>query len=152
MGNPPVAVIGPREPTEAQAAFAEILGEALARQGLVVLCGGKTGVMEAACRGVARAGGISVGLLPDEHWSGGNPHVTIPLATGIGPARNALIARAACALVAVGGGVGTLSEIALGLQFGRAVFVGHGAPFVAGVQTYEAWDDLWPQLKAALPG
>ena len=151
MPRPPVAIIGPREPTAEQAAMAEEIGFRLAQHGHVVLCGGKTGVMEAACRGVARAGGISVGLLPDEHWSGANPHVTIPLATGIGPARNAIIARAAGALVAVGGGLGTLSEIALALQFGRPVFIGCGAPHVDGARAYAGWDDLWPMLKQAAP-
>ena len=128
----PVAVIGPRDPTAAQEGIAGRLGERLARMGMVVLCGGLGGVMEAACRGVAAQGGVSVGLLPQDHWQAANRHVTIALATGIGPARNAIIARAAFCLIAVGGGHGTLSEIALGLQFGRPVFTLAGAPAVEG--------------------
>ena len=129
----PVAVIGPRaaaEP-ERQAAFA--LGAGLAALGIVLLCGGKGGVMEAACEGAAAAGGLSIGLLPDAEWQAANRFVTIPLATGIGEARNAIIARAALALVAVGGGYGTLSEIALALQFGRPVLTLLDPPPVAGV-------------------
>ena len=129
----PVAVIGPRaaaEP-ERQAAFA--LGGGLAALGIVLLCGGKGGVMEAACEGAAAAGGLSIGLLPDAEWQAANRFVTIPLATGIGEARNAIIARAALALVAVGGGYGTLSEIALALQFGRPVLTLLDPPPVAGV-------------------
>src|SRR5882672_5527417 len=100
----PIAVIGPREagPEEREAAYA--LGAGLAALGLVLLCGGKSGVMEAACEGTSRSGGLSIGLLPDAEWEAANPFVTVPIATGIGVARNALIARAALAMVAVGGG------------------------------------------------
>lgn len=129
----PVAVVGSREPSAEQAALAEAVGRLLAGLGVVVLCGGREGVMEAACRGVAAAGGISVGLLPEEDLGHANPYVTIPLATGIGVARNAIIARAALCLAAVGGGHGTLSEIAFGLQFGKPVFGLAGAPDVAGM-------------------
>lgn len=129
----PVGVIGPREAEPHQAKTAEELGRALAIHGLQLLCGGKSGVMEAACRGHSEAGGLPIGILPDEEWQGANPFVAIPIATGIGPARNAIIARACIALVAVGGGVGTLSEMALGLQFGRLVLSMAGAPKVEGV-------------------
>ncbi len=88
--------------------------------------------MEAVCRGVAAGGGLSVGLLPGETWQAANPFVGLPLATGLGVARNAVIARAAFCLVAVGGGHGTLSEMAFALQFGRPVFALQGAPEVAG--------------------
>ena len=111
---------------------AEQTGLLLARHGLTVLCGGRAGVMEAVCRGVAEGGGLSIGLLPDTEPDAANPHVTVPLATGIGVARNALIARAAHSLIAIGGGYGTLSEIAFALQFGRPVFLLEGAPAVDG--------------------
>jgi uncharacterized protein (TIGR00725 family) len=130
----PVAVIGPRDAsaTHREAAFA--VGAGLGRLGLVLLCGGKGGVMEAACEGAASAGGISVGLLPDGEWQAANRFVTIPIATGIGEARNALIARAALALIAIGGSYGTLSEIALGLQFGRPVLTLLDAPTLDGAR------------------
>lgn len=128
----PVAVIGTRTPTASQAVAAETLGRLLAEHGVTVLCGGRSGVMEEVCRGVARAGGLSIGLLPDDEPEAANPYVTVPLATGIGVARNALIARAACCLVAIGGGYGTLSEIAFALQFKRPVFLLDGAPAVDG--------------------
>jgi len=117
----PVAVIGPRDADETQRQIAFAAGAGLAALGLVLLCGGKGGVMEAACEGVSSAGGISVGLLPDIEWDAANRFVTIPIATGIGEARNALVARAALAIIAIGGSYGTLSEIAFGLQFGRPV-------------------------------
>jgi uncharacterized protein (TIGR00725 family) len=129
----PVAVVGTRNADAAQSAAATLIGRRLAEVGFVVLCGGRAGVMEAVCRGVADAGGISIGLLPDEDAAHANPYVTVPLATGIGIARNALIARAAFCLVAIGGGYGTLSEIAFGLQFGKPVLGLAGAPAVTGV-------------------
>lgn len=138
----PVGVIGGREADTQQLALAETIGEGLAGLGLTVLCGGRGGVMEAACRGVERGGGLSVGLLPDQDWSLANPHVGVPLATGIGVARNAIIARAAFALIAIGGGHGTLSEIAFGLQFGRPVFGLPGAPSVEGVIGVSEWHEV----------
>lgn len=130
--RPPLAVIGPREATDEQLATAEALGGAIGHLGATLLTGGRGGVMEAACRGASRAGGLTVGLLPDEDWRAANPYVALPLTSGIGVARNALIARAALALFAVGGGYGTLSEIAFALQFGRPVFTLAGAPVVNG--------------------
>ncbi|MGK7864480.1 hypothetical protein [Falsiroseomonas sp. E2-1-a4] len=129
----PVAVIGPREASAAELAAAEAVGLGLGRAGLVLLCGGKGGAMEAACRGARRGGGLTLGLLPDEEWQGANDHVAIPIATGIGPARNAILARAAVALIAVGGAYGTLSEMALGMQFNRLVLALGQAPEVPGV-------------------
>ncbi len=129
----PVGVVGPRTPNRTQEETAEVLGLGLAQMGLVVLCGGREGVMEAVCKGVADGGGTSVGLLPDEAWSAANPYVSLPLATGLGVARNAVIARAAFCLVAVGGGYGTTSEIAFALQFGRSVFGLAEAPALPGV-------------------
>ena len=130
----PVAVIGTRTPTASQVAAAVAMGRLLAAHGVTVLCGGRSGVMEDVCRGVAEAGGLSIGLLPDDEPEAANPYVTVPLATGIGVARNALIARAACCLVAIGGGYGTLSEIAFALQFKRPVFLLEDAPVVDGAQ------------------
>lgn len=128
----PVAVIGPRAAQEHELALAQEVGAALAGHGLQLICGGKSGVMEAAAKGHAAAGGLPIGLVPDAEWQAASPYVAIPLATGIGPARNAIIARAAVVLVAVGGGYGTLSEMALGLQFGRLVLTLAGAPQVGG--------------------
>lgn len=129
----PVGVIGPKEATTAQCATAEELGAKLADAGFQMLCGGRNGVMEAACKGHLAAGGMPIGILPGDEWSEANPFVAIPLASGMGPARNAVIARACFALIAVGGGYGTLSEMAFGLHFNRAVFSLEGAPAVAGV-------------------
>ena len=129
----PVGVIGPRDATPAQLDAAREVGEGIARCGLALICGGRQGVMEAMCEGAAAAGGISIGLLPDADPALANPHVGVAIATGIGEARNALIARAALCLVAIGDSYGTLSEVALGRQFGKRVIGMAGAARVDGV-------------------
>jgi len=118
-----VAVVGTGDAGEGspEAIAAEAIGRGLADAGAVVLCGGLGGVMAAACRGVAAAGGTAVGLLPSGSRQDANPWVTVALPTGLGEARNALVVRAADAVVAVGGGYGTLSEIALALRTGTPV-------------------------------
>jgi len=100
---------------------AEAVGRGLAEAGAVVVCGGLGGVMAAACRGAADAGGITVGLLPGSARTDANPWVSVALPTGLGEARNALVVRAVDVVVAVGGGYGTLSEIGLALRTGRPV-------------------------------
>ncbi len=129
----PVGIIGPREPAPGQEAIAEELGRRLAESGFTILCGGKNGVMEAACRGALAGGGRPIGLVPDEEWQAANDFVAIPIASGIGPARNAIIARGCFALIAVGGGNGTISEIAFGLQFKRLVLGLAQPPAVPGL-------------------
>jgi uncharacterized protein (TIGR00725 family) len=129
----PVGVIGPRDATPEQLAIAEQVGAGLGRMGLALVCGGRQGIMEAACRGTASEGGLSIGLLPETEPDLANAHVTVPIATGIGEARNALVARASLCLVVIGDSYGTLSEVALGLQFGKRVFGLAGAAQVKGV-------------------
>ncbi len=116
-----VAVCGASDATPEEIAIAERVGRMLAERGVIVVCGGLGGVMEGACRGVSAGGGTSVALLPGDDPAAANPHATVCLATGLGEMRNALIARVARAMIAVGGGVGTLSEIALMLRIGRPV-------------------------------
>lgn len=129
----PVGVIGPREANDDQLRAAEAVGRGLAEMGFTVVCGGRQGIMEAACRGVAAGGGISVGLLPEADPAFANAYASIVIATGIGEARNALIARAALCLVVIGDSFGTLSEVALGRQFGKRVIGLEGAARVDGV-------------------
>jgi uncharacterized protein (TIGR00725 family) len=101
-----------------------------------VVCGGLGGVMEAACRGASREGGTTVGVLPGLDRGAANPFVSVVVATGLGEARNALVVRAADALIAVGGAYGTLSEIALALKAGKAV-IGLGTWEIDGVERVE---------------
>lgn len=117
-----MAVIGADEGARAvDLEVAEDVGRRLARHRVVIVCGGLGGVMEAACRGAHGAGATTIGLLPGLDRAAANPHVTIAIPTGLGEARNALVVRAADAVIAVGGGYGTLSEIALALRAGKPV-------------------------------
>ena len=116
-----IAVVGAGRASEDQAGAAEAVGRALAEAGAVLVCGGLGGVMEAACRGAKAGGGTTVGILPGPDRGAANPHVDVAVATGLGEARNALVVRAADALVAIGGEYGTLSEIALAVKAGKPV-------------------------------
>jgi len=127
-----IAVIGGDSAPVRALQHAEAVGREIASRGHVLICGGRGGVMEAACRGAANAGGITIGVLPDSDRSEMNSYVQIPIVSGIGRARNLTIALTADALIAVDGGYGTLSEIAFALQ--------HGKP-VAGIDTWRIEGD-----------
>jgi uncharacterized protein (TIGR00725 family) len=137
----PVGVIGGRQVTPAAYRTAETIGHALATAGFPVMTGGKGGIMEAACKGAAGAGGLTIGMLPDNEWTGANPFVVLPIATGFGSARNAIIARACFALIAVDGEYGTQTEMAFGMHFGRLVIGFGDVPSVAGVVRCTAPDE-----------
>lgn len=127
-----VAVVGPSEATDEESQRAEEIGRLLAAHGVVVVCGGLGGVMEAVARGASDAGGTVVGILPGNDRAAANPHVSVALATGMGEMRNAVVVRSADVVIAVGGAYGTLSEIALALRTGVAV-VGLGTWDLADV-------------------
>ncbi|MHC1578759.1 MAG: TIGR00725 family protein [Dehalococcoidia bacterium] len=111
-----IAVIGNSSCSPEEAKLAEKVGQLLAQQGVTVICGGLGGVMEAVCRGANSKGGLTVGVLPGQDSSTANPWVDIPVVTGLGEARNVVIAKSAQAVIAIGGGYGTLSEIAYALK------------------------------------
>jgi len=116
-----VAVVGAASASADEERIAEEVGRLLAERGVVVVTGGLGGVMAAACRGARQAGGRTLGLLPGDDRSHANPFLDVAVPTGMGEARNALVARTADAVIAVGGEFGTLSEIALALKLGRTV-------------------------------
>jgi uncharacterized protein (TIGR00725 family) len=111
-----IAVVGGGEPETALLPVAEEVGRRLAEAGAIVVCGGLGGVMEATCRGARAAGGLTVGLLPGTDPGAANPFLDVALATGLGEARDALVARAGEAVIALGGAYGTLAEVALALK------------------------------------
>lgn len=119
MRPPIVAVCGPSSPSEEEAALAFQVGRQLARHGAVVICGGLGGAMAAAASGAAANGGTCIGLLPGDDPHDASEHVTIALATGLGEMRNALLVRCAQAVIAIGGGLGTATEVALALRLRR---------------------------------
>ena len=97
------------------------LGRLIALEGWTLVCGGGSGVMEAACRGVREEGGVSVGILPSFDETRANRFVSVKIPTGLGYARNILVVRASRFLVAIDGKYGTLSEIAFALNEGKKV-------------------------------
>jgi uncharacterized protein (TIGR00725 family) len=116
-----VAVVGGSTCTADEARVAEAVGRGLAGRGAALVCGGLGGIMEAACRGAKSNGGLTVGILPGDDRLSANPHVDVPVVTGMGHARNAIVVKTAQAVIAIDGSYGTLSEIALALQNGIAV-------------------------------
>lgn len=145
-----VAVVGPGRCTEVEASFAERLGAVVALNGVAIVTGGRGGVMEAACRGASDAGGTTVGILPGSDRTAANPFVRIVIPTGMGELRNGLVVAAGEMVVAIGGGYGTLSEIALALKTGKTVIGWHtwdadrnsrlrGA-IISVASVEEAWD------------
>ncbi len=113
--SPYVAVIGGYDCSAEQALLAEQVGELLARNGAIVITGGRRGISEAACKGAKRAGGMTIGILPSSDYYEANPYVDHAICTGIGEARNTIIVMTADGVIAFPGKFGTLSEMAFAL-------------------------------------
>ena len=116
-----VSVIGGGTITDQQAARAAAVGRELADRDHTVVCGGRGGTMEAVCRGAKTEGGTTIGILPGERREAANDHVDVVIATGMGHARNALVPLNGDAVIALTGGVGTLSEIGFAGIYDRPV-------------------------------
>ena len=101
--------------------MAEQVGGGIARRGAVLVCGGLGGVMEAAARGASATGGLTIGILPGATADEANSFIDVPIVTGLGEARNALVVGSSDAIIAIAGEYGTLSEIALALKMGVPV-------------------------------
>jgi uncharacterized protein (TIGR00725 family) len=122
VSHPPyIAVCGAGDATSEVSRLAEEVGRLIARRDAVLVCGGLSGVMEAACRGARSAGGTTIGILPGPRRADANRFVDVAIPTGMGEMRNALIVRAADVVIAIAGEFGTLSEIALAAKIGRPV-------------------------------
>jgi len=144
-----VAIVGPGQASAGELQAAEELGAGVAELGAVVVTGGLGGVMEAACRGARSKHGTTVGLLPGERRGDANGWVAIAIATGMGELRNGLIVRTADVVAAVGGGAGTLSEIALALKLERPV-IGVGTWEVHGVEHVSTAREAIARLESIL--
>ena len=127
-----IGVVGGDPAPERELSLAEEVGRELARRGSTLVCGGRGGVMEAACRGARGEGGHTVGILPEADRSQANPFVEFPIVTGLGVARNAVVVLSSEALIAVDGGYGTLSEIAIAMQFEIPVVALNSWTFAVG--------------------
>jgi len=129
-------VLGPSEASAETLALAAAVGAQLAQRNAILVCGGLGGCMAAAARAARGLGGTTIGVLPGYDASAANDGIEIPLATGLGEARNVVVVASAHAVIAIGGAAGTLSEIALALKLGRRV---------VGLQT---WDVRAPDGSA----
>lgn len=130
--KPILGVIGASRASDKGLRIAEAVGREIATSGATLVCGGLGGVMEAASKGAAEAGGDVLGILPGSDKLSANPYVSLPVPTNMGHARNVIIAHTADALIAVEGEYGTLSEAAISLKLGKPVFVLPGGPDLAG--------------------
>jgi len=111
-----VAVCGESDPQTSLTDLAFELGRGIAERDAVLICGGLTGVMEHAARGARAAGGLTIGLLPGDDTNEANPYIDVAIATGLAHARNSILALTADGVVVLGGGLGTMSEVALALR------------------------------------
>lgn len=97
------------------------VGERIAKNGAILVCGGLGGVMKAAAKGAKSAGGTTIGILPTQTKKDANPYIDIPIVTGMSIARNVIVVRSSDAVIAIDGRYGTLSEIAIALNLGIPV-------------------------------
>jgi uncharacterized protein (TIGR00725 family) len=138
--RPVIAVIGGRKEGKALMKEAENTGKLIAERGAILICGGLNGIMEAASKGARSTGGLTVGILPQDHKKEANRYVDVAVATGLGIGRNVIIARTADALIAIGGEYGTLSEIAFALQLGKPVIGIRSWDIKGVIPAYDAED------------
>ncbi len=134
-----VSVIGAGSCDPGLERIAERLGELLAERGCVIINGGKGGVMEAVSRGARRKNGLVVGVLPD--MSDGNDFLSVRLKTNMGHARNVIIAQSGDVVIAVGGGYGTVSEMAIALKVGKKVVAINPPVVLPGVEVAETAEE-----------
>jgi uncharacterized protein (TIGR00725 family) len=147
-----VAVVGPGEASPEEADAAEQVGRGLAEAGAALVCGGLGGVMAAACRGADAAGGLTIAILPGTDRGAANEWARVVIPTGMGEMRNALVVRAAQAVISIGGGYGTLSEVALALKTGVPVVGIKPWPIEGIVQVGSAADAVSTALELAAGG
>jgi uncharacterized protein (TIGR00725 family) len=143
-----VAVCGESDPQTSLADVAFDVGRGIAERGAVLICGGLTGVMEHAARGARAGGGLTIGLLPGADPNEANAYIDISIATSLDHGRNAILANTADGVIAIGGGLGTLSEIALALRNRRPII---------GIRTWEfdrarRTEPELPQVESAAEG
>jgi uncharacterized protein (TIGR00725 family) len=116
-----LSVIGAGKASRDLSRLAAEVGREIARRGVLLICGGRGGVMAAAARGARGENGHTIGILPQYDRAGANRYIEIAIATGMGEARNAIVVASGDAVIALEGEAGTLSEIALAMKIGRPV-------------------------------
>ena len=117
-----VVVVGASSCTAAEYDLAHSIGCALGELGKTLISGGRGGIMEAVSRGASEAGALVIGILPGDDESQANQWCEVVIPTGIGYARNLSNVLSGAVVIAIGGGSGTLSEIAYAWQHGRVIY------------------------------
>ncbi len=151
VDKPYIGVIGASKISQEIERIAYEVGYEIANRGGILVCGGLGGVMEAACQGAKKAGGISIGILPSFNRNEANPYVDFAISTGLQEARNLIIVRTSDALIAIAKGYGTLSEIAFALKLEKPV-IGirtwtTDLPLIQAMNGKEAVAKAWETLK-----
>lgn len=134
-----IGVIGAADASAHGLEKAYQVGRLIAQKGAVLACGGLGGVMEAASRGCFDAGGEVIGILPGDNAASANPYITHPIVTAMGHARNVILVQTAAALIAIEGGYGTLSEIAIARKLGKPLVL------------LDSWQDIDETLTVDTP-
>ncbi len=116
-----IGVVGNSVPLKEYEKIAEDLGALIAEKGWILVCGGLGGVMESVAKGARSKDGLTIGILPGSDKKDANPYIQVPILTSMQQARNAIIVRTADIVIAVGAGLGTLSEIAMALKINKPV-------------------------------
>ena len=145
-----VSVVGGENCSPEIYEMAEEVGRRVARMGAVLITGGRGGVMEAAAKGAKEEGGVTIGILPGEDRKEGNPYLDYIIVTGIGYARNAMVAMNGDIVIAVDGHYGTLSEIAYALEFGKRVY--GLMTWEVGVKNFNNVDELFDEIEKDMLG
>jgi uncharacterized protein (TIGR00725 family) len=147
-----VSVIGGSTVTDDQYEQARAVGELLGERGHEIVCGGRTGVMEAACAGASAAGGHTIGILPGHRRDAANDYVDTAIATDMGNARNVLVVMNGDAVIAIDGATGTLSELGHALDMGRPVagLGTHRIPTVDGIEHVETPTEAVDYVESAV--
>ena len=144
-----IAIIGAGSCDENISRIAERMGKLIAEAGFVLVCGGLGGVMEAAAKGAKKAGGLTIGILPGFDKQDTNPHIDIPIITGLSHARNVIVVRSSDIVVAITGEYGTLSEIALALKMEKVV-IGIDTWDIEGVIKVKTPEEAMEKIKELL--
>jgi uncharacterized protein (TIGR00725 family) len=128
------------------------IGKSIAEHDCILVCGGRAGVMEAACRGAKDAGGLTVGILPSIDGSDANEFVDVVVPTGMGYARNSIVVSSGDAVISVAGSTGTLSELGMALNYGKPVIAVEGSGGVSDlVKEISQSDDRLSRIVYAKP-
>ncbi len=142
-----VSVIGSSNATPEEYETAHRVGRELARRGIAVVCGGRTGVMEAVCRGAKEEGGLTIGIMPSYDGHEANPYVDVKINTGMSWNRNPIVVATGDMVIAIGGNYGTLSEIAYALILGKYV-VGWKTHSVEGIEKADSADEIIRRVES----